>query len=144
MSGPERPYISFGQTDRPPADEHHDGVELLVRAVLKGYVDALLEQARVHSETLLPSVAEQIMEKAYYTSLFGELRLMGQAEAVEYLGLKHKQQLIQLRGRVTHPFPQPVAELRMGPVWLAEDVEQWAEGWDRRPGRPRRETGDGE
>lgn len=142
MSEPERPYISFGQTDRPPADEHHDGVELLVRDVLKGYVDALLEQARVLSKTLLPSVAEQIMEKAYYTSLFGELRLMGTAEVSAYLKLKHRSQVQQLRQADSLGFPPPVASLRMGPVWLAQDIEKWAEGWDRKPGRPRKETGD--
>lgn len=144
MSEPERPYISFGQTDRPSADEHHDGVERLVRDVLARYTGDLMAQVRKHSETLLPLAARQVMEKAYYTSLFGELRLMGTAEVAAHLGLGHRSRVQQLRQAEALGFPPPVASLRMGPVWLAQDIEKWAEGWDRKPGRPRKETGDDE
>jgi hypothetical protein len=36
-------------------------------------------------------------------------------------------------------FPAPVVELAAGPVWLAESVNHFAESWNRKGGRPRKE-----
>jgi hypothetical protein len=33
-------------------------------------------------------------------------------------------------------FPAPLAELRGGAVWDAAAIRKFAEGWDRKPGRP--------
>jgi prophage regulatory protein len=51
-----------------------------------------------------------------------ELRLMGPAEIGRVLGVGRTRvyQITQRRN-----FPPPVAELEMGNVWLAEDVEEW-------------------
>lgn len=56
-------------------------------------------------------------------------RLMGQAEIRERLGYSRQwvATLINSKG-----FPEPVYELEMGRIWLAEDVERWIEA--NRPG----------
>jgi hypothetical protein len=35
-------------------------------------------------------------------------------------------------------FPQPVADLAAGPVWLASSVRSFVKNWSRQSGRPRR------
>lgn len=58
---------------------------------------------------------------------------MGVREAAEFLGLT-TQRISQLSRE--HPrFPDPVAELRMGPVWLSEDIEAFSK-IPRKKGRP--------
>lgn len=52
-----------------------------------------------------------------------KLRLMGTHEIRVRLGGISKQRVYELTQRRT--FPEPVAELRQGRVWLAEDVERW-------------------
>ena len=64
-------------------------------------------------------------------------RLMGVLEAAWCLGVS-RQRASQLSYRPD--FPLPLAELAMGPVWLADDIEQYAADRDRRSGRPRKET----
>lgn len=134
----DRPYIELGESDRPVADQHRDTVELLVRWSLEkltGHLEATVrEQARIVS----PLVAEEIMEKAYYSTFSGKLQLMGAAEVVTYLGLNTRQRLHGLRRAKSLKFPQPVQELAMGPVWLARDIEVWEKTWERKTGRPRK------
>lgn len=48
--------------------------------------------------------------------------LVGLAEVAEILGV-NRQRAHQIA--YTKGFPDPVARLAMGPVWLREDVEQW-------------------
>lgn len=57
---------------------------------------------------------------------------MGPHEVREALGVSRQwaAQLTQRKG-----FPEPIAELMIGPVWLAEDVEAWAAA--NRPGDER-------
>jgi prophage regulatory protein len=62
------------------------------------------------------------------------LRLMGPSEVAEHLGIS-KQRVIQLR-HINSKFPKPVAELKCGPIWLAEDIEQFAK-IPRPVGRPK-------
>lgn len=128
------------QAERPIDEERRATVQWLVRDTLRRYtstmVRAVNEAADVHENI----VVEQIMDRAYFTSSFGKLRLMGQAEIVELLGLKSRQRLNQMRVAKTLNFPKPIAELRMGPVWLAKDIEQWAPTWRRKPGRPPKES----
>lgn len=64
------------------------------------------------------------------------LHLMGVAEAARHLGVS-RQRVSNLRKR--HPgFPDPVALLSTGPVWLAQDIEAFAL-IPRKVGRPRKE-----
>lgn len=52
-----------------------------------------------------------------------KIRLVGSAEIRVLLGGVSRQRVYQITSR--RDFPEPVAELSMGNVWLAEDVEKW-------------------
>ncbi|GIJ22448.1 helix-turn-helix transcriptional regulator [Micromonospora lutea] len=52
-----------------------------------------------------------------------KLRLVGSAEIRTMLGGVSRQRVYQITTR--RDFPEPVAQLSMGNVWLAEDVERW-------------------
>ncbi|MBM0228878.1 MULTISPECIES: DNA-binding protein [Micromonospora] len=52
-----------------------------------------------------------------------KLRLVGSAEIRVLLGGVSRQRVYQITNR--RDFPEPVAKLEMGNVWLAEDVEKW-------------------
>lgn len=53
-----------------------------------------------------------------------DIKLMGPQEIQKRLGFSRQwtAQLIQRKG-----FPEPIAELAIGNVWLAQDVEEWIE-----------------
>jgi prophage regulatory protein len=51
------------------------------------------------------------------------LNLMGTAEIRVLLGGISRQRAYQITQR--RDFPEPVAKLEMGYVWLREDVEEW-------------------
>ena len=51
------------------------------------------------------------------------LRLVGTEEIRVRLGGVSRQRVYQLTRRAD--FPQPIAELAQGGVWLAEDVDRW-------------------
>lgn len=61
--------------------------------------------------------------------------MVGVAEVAEILDVS-KQRVFELResGRL----PTPLTELRAGPVWPKPAIERWLEGWERKPGRPKR------
>jgi hypothetical protein len=61
--------------------------------------------------------------------------LLGVAEVAAELGVS-RQRLSELRRRPD--FPAPVSELAAGPVWSGSSLRRFIEGWDRKPGRPRR------
>jgi prophage regulatory protein len=66
--------------------------------------------------------------------MFVQLRLAATAEIAALLGVS-RVQVHRLSKR--DDFPQPVAELEAGRIWLLDDIEAWArEHADRRPGRP--------
>jgi predicted DNA-binding transcriptional regulator AlpA len=48
---------------------------------------------------------------------------MGVAEAADYLGISR--QALLHRNKLGR-FPEPLAKLSMGYLWLAEDVRRWA------------------
>lgn len=52
-----------------------------------------------------------------------DIRLMGPAEIGRRLGGIGRARVYQLTQR--RSFPEPIAQLEMGNVWLAEDVEAW-------------------
>lgn len=61
--------------------------------------------------------------------------LAGVTEVADLLGIT-RQRLSKLRER--REFPAPVAVLASGPVWRARDLSTFAEGWQRKAGRPKR------
>lgn len=147
MDDMKRPYITLVENpDRPLSEEHHDAVQLMVIEALRDFnmqllvhVDQMIRDIhRTRSEREL-DVSARIMEKAYFTTLYGKLRLVGPAEVVEFLELSSKQRLNQMRKAPSLKFPDPVAELKMGPVWLASDIEAWEPTWKRKRGHPPKE-----
>ncbi len=52
-----------------------------------------------------------------------DIRLMGSAEIGRALGNVGRARVYQITQR--RNFPEPIARLEMGFVWLAEDVEAW-------------------
>ena len=63
------------------------------------------------------------------------LHLMGVAEIAECLGVS-RQRASQLTGQRT--FPEPDAQLAMGPVWRRQIVEEWAANRPTRGARQRK------
>lgn len=51
-----------------------------------------------------------------------DARLVGLAEIAEMLGVTKRS---ASRYALRDDFPTPLVELAMGPVWLADDVEEW-------------------
>lgn len=136
----QRPYASHDETDRPVVGEHHDATRFLVRSALRKYVSALASALLKEAKITELLTAEEIMEEAYFSSSFGELKLMGNAEIVAYLGLRSKGRLQEIRNAKSLNFPPPVADLAMGPVWLTRDIERFKKTWRRKNGRPRKVT----
>jgi predicted DNA-binding transcriptional regulator AlpA len=63
-----------------------------------------------------------------------QLKLAGLAEVAEVLGVSKR---TAARYATRADFPEPVARLRAGPVWLEEDVLAWARSEPpARPGKP--------
>jgi predicted DNA-binding transcriptional regulator AlpA len=62
-----------------------------------------------------------------------ELQLAGLAEVAELLGVSKR---TATRYSLRSDFPEPVARLRAGPVWLEEDILAWARSSPQpQPGR---------
>ena len=59
----------------------------------------------------------------------------GIAEIAALLGV-NRQRASMLQTR--QGFPQPVARLKSGPVWLLRDIDAFRSTWTRAPGRPRK------
>lgn len=64
--------------------------------------------------------------------------LVSGPEAAEILGVSG-QRLHQLAAEHAG-FPKPAYELRAGRLWVRAAVERFGERWERRPGRPRKDT----
>ncbi len=64
--------------------------------------------------------------------------LMSAAEIADELGIS-RQRVHQLR--TIDAFPAPLADLRGGAVWDASAIRNFADCWERKPGRPRRASG---
>ena len=64
-----------------------------------------------------------------------KLELVGVAEIADLLGVSR--QRVHAIIRAYDDFPDPVAELSAGRIWLRSDVDDWiVRHSDRRPGRP--------
>jgi hypothetical protein len=62
---------------------------------------------------------------------------MGIYEITDYLGVSRKR-VDEIRRTESLRFPEPLVVLRCGPVWSRYKVEQWANKWERKVGRPRK------
>lgn len=62
-----------------------------------------------------------------------DIRLAGPHEVAAILGVS-RQWAAQISQRKT--FPEPIAELRIGNVWLVQDVEEWAARNPRKKDEP--------
>jgi prophage regulatory protein len=56
-----------------------------------------------------------------------EIRLMGTSEVAERLGVTPAR-VNQLADSRRQEFPEPIAWLSMGRVWLTQDIEAWIRG----------------
>lgn len=76
--------------------------------------------------------AEKDLDEPTFPEMFGV------SEVAEFLRVS-KQRVSELResGRL----PEPLSELRAGPVWPRPTIERFLEGWARRPGRPPVDSG---
>lgn len=128
------------EAGRPPQEEHHDTVQALVINVLRKFTGTLIRAVGDASSAHELIAAQEVMEKAYFTSLYGKLRLMGQREAAVAIGVSR--QRVDQFDKENAMFPEPVARLACGPVWLAEDIERFAR-LPRKAGRPRKNKEDG-
>jgi len=70
-----------------------------------------------------------------------KLELAGVAEAAQILGVT-RQRVSQLCDTKEKGFPEPVAQLACGSIWLAADLRFFATHWDHKPGRPSRKVPD--
>lgn len=76
--------------------------------------------------------AEKDLEEPTFPEMFGV------SEVAEFLGVS-KQRVSELRE--TGRLPEPLSELRAGPVWPRPTIERFLERWARRPGRPPADSG---
>ncbi|MBA3738529.1 MAG: hypothetical protein H0W97_08155 [Actinobacteria bacterium] len=60
---------------------------------------------------------------------------LGVSEVARELGVS-RQRVAELRR--SEAFPAPIADIAAGPVWKGSSLTRFIEGWERRPGRPRK------
>ncbi len=110
-------------------------------------VEAIYEAEKVwhraHEELGLPTWPICIAEAKPFIELVADNNtlnlppMVGITEIAELIGATRQRAHSLARSR---RFPPPVAELGSGPVWLRSSVELFLEGWDRKPGRPRKDA----
>ncbi|ETA02429.1 hypothetical protein CcI156_10870 [Frankia sp. CcI156] len=64
---------------------------------------------------------------------------MAAAEIAQALGLGSARIYQIMKSDPT--FPEPIATLRVGKIWLATDIEEWMRRTGRAPARPAAESG---
>lgn len=52
-------------------------------------------------------------------------KLLGTAEAAEFLGIKKQNFVTRIAKR--KDFPRPIVRLKMGPIWSEEGIKAWKE-----------------
>jgi hypothetical protein len=62
-------------------------------------------------------------------------RYAGVSEVAALLGVS-RQRVAELRHK--RGFPAPIAEISAGPIWEISSLNLFLEGWQRKPGRPRK------
>lgn len=130
----ERPRLSVElEADTTSPEE---GVVFGVTSVRKALADVGLpsEWDVVAVEAMIDVEKERQLD----TPLYPEL--VGVAEVSSLLGVS-KQRVSQLM-RASDLFPPPLAELECGPVWDRKLLTVFLSEWNRKPGRPRKESAD--
>mgnify|MGYP001577225910 FL=1 len=115
---------------------HEHGVVALARA----WVGEKGDQLRVPASAwvqLVSALLEKIERDAQAVA-DRSLRLMGPGEAAACLGVS--MQYMSILRKKNPLFPEPVANLRNGPIWLAWDIEAFSLVRNRKPGPRRRKT----
>lgn len=121
----------------------HDGrlgVTFSVEAAgaARAVVVALLQWGKAVGEADLEVVHTEASTVAYVDEELARRNfpvLLGVAELAQRLGVS-KARASELARLDT--FPQPVAHLASGPVWTEPSISGHLEGWQRKPGRPKK------
>lgn len=96
-----------------------------------------LRDAAAKAGVELSAVARvDVMDEAYQERFIEEppIALVGVSEIAELLGVS-RQRIRELR--LQPGFPEPITELKAGPVWSRPALDRFLRGWPRRPGRRR-------
>ena len=102
--------------------------ELVARAAAKAA--GLPDWPTVRLEVTLADVVDEDQARSNFPDL------VGASAVAEILGVS-RQRLAELRA--TDRFPLPVTTIDGRDVWMRAAIEKFDAGWERRPGRPRRE-----
>ena len=108
-----------------PSDAISEGLAV----TLRGLVHAGFPSSAVTSVSAQP---EEELERL--NAIPNAPVLLGVAEVADRLGVT-KQRASKLA--LASDFPEPVARLKSGPVWLEPSVLRFFSLWDRSPGRPK-------
>lgn len=113
----------------------------------RSYLDALdYAEHRLHKAFAAAGLAErEVVEvrAVEWTRFEAELE---QSSHLEFVGVSELADLLGVTRQRAHAiaggatFPEPVARLAAGPVWARPSIAHFVEGWDRKPGRPRKVT----
>lgn len=107
------------------ADAEHAAIQSMLAALRYAYVEA--------GEILnLQVIRWDLFEADLGTPNYPDI--VSAVEAADMLGVT-RQRVHQL-WRDHKSFPEPLYELRNGPLWLRGGIEAFADRWDRKPGRP--------
>ncbi len=120
--------FSIEEELRDPADVIRRGTDVYDEAVRNA---GLPDSTIVRAEALTWAEFDRDLAEPAYPEL------VGITEIAELLGVS-RQRASALQTRAG--FPQPLAVLASGPVWPKPWLTTFIEGWDRKPGRPRKAT----
>ncbi|MGW5439801.1 helix-turn-helix transcriptional regulator [Nocardia asteroides] len=119
--------------------QNERGIEVSVYVEAVDPVSATAQAHTVISTVVkLPATAIEVVTEAEHARRADAPtlpELVSAPEVGELLGVS-RQRVHQLRSTAT--FPKPLFELRTGPVWDAVPIRKFAEEWQRKPGRPRK------
>jgi predicted DNA-binding transcriptional regulator AlpA len=129
VGGDERGYSVQVSVEAADADK--------ARAAAARVVAGACKKAGVPAWPVVRSevVRDDVLEAELAESPFPELA--GTQEVAKLLGVS-RQRVAEIRNNETLGFPKPIITLAAGPIWVRSAVEQWLEGWERKPGRPRK------
>lgn len=107
------------------ADAEHAAIQAMLDALRYAYVEAG-EILSVH--VIRWDLFEANLDAPNYPDIVSAV------EAADMLGIT-RQRVHQL-WRDRKDFPEPLYELRTGPLWMRAGIKAFADRWERKPGRP--------
>jgi hypothetical protein len=114
----------------------------LEAATLTHATDTALKAVRAALRDILGTsprlVDVRVREAADVDAEATQLELWGYKETAEFLNVS-RQRVAQLE-QENPAFPRPIARLASGPVFIADSVRHFGKNWERRTGRPRKNT----